>query len=108
MVEMNLSDDLLKQIGVTDLGSSHTSSFDEEGTLRINVESHDEDTRVVFLSKDDGTLKTVDSTKEEESLTKDVVETKALSSKKKRLFIALMCLLSVMIAMAVVIVFKMR
>ena len=108
MVEMNLSEDLLKQIGVTDLGSSHKSSFDEEGTLRIDVESQDEDTRVVFLSKDDGTLKTVDSTKEEESLTNDVVETKALSAKKNRVFIALMCVLSVLLAMAVTIVLRMR
>ncbi len=108
MVEMNLSEDLLKQIGVTDLGSSHKSSFDEEGTLRIDVESQDEDTRVVFLSKDDGTLKTVDSTKEEESLATDVAETKSLAVKKNRTFIALMCILSVVLAMAVAVILRMR
>ena len=108
MIEMNLSDDILKQMGVLTNGSNHKSNFDDEGTLHIVYESHDESTIDVPLSKDDGTLKTIDATKEEDSLKEDIVSTSKKRKSLTGIFVAVIILITLTVALCIAAMLVMR
>ena len=99
MIDMSLSEDVLKQMGIFKEGT-HSASFDKDGTLHVTYESQDGEESDVALFKDDGLLKTVDSTKEEDGLKNDIAELQRINKRTRMLTFTVLGLLVLSMSLA--------
>lgn len=107
MIDMNLSDEALRQMGVLREGT-HSTTFDESGSLHVTYQSQNDETADIVLSADDGLTKTVDSTKEGDSLREDIEHLRDINRHTRIISYVVLGIVVIPVIVALAILFKMR